>query len=163
VTPTADLVGYRHIPLWLNQDELAELINEIRSIIVSKIDDKPAPDRSLHLLSPIPFPIEEPTQNTSDNSRVGSATSSQLCPTACPTSLESPMAKPKLDGIIIRVSGVRVPPPAWVTKPRLGGVSPWWSTTQRSCPRAIGLAETDAAARLTIGRAHGRTGVACRT
>jgi hypothetical protein len=98
VTPTADLVGYRQIPRWLNQDELAELINEIRSILVPKIDNKPAPDRSLHLPSPILFPIEEPTQDTSDNSRVDSVTSSQLCPTACPTSLESPMAKPKLDG-----------------------------------------------------------------
>jgi hypothetical protein len=48
VTPTADLVGYRQIPRWLNQDELAELINEIRSILVPKIDNKPAPDRSLH-------------------------------------------------------------------------------------------------------------------
>jgi hypothetical protein len=27
---------------------------------VSKLDNKPAPDRSLHLLSPILFPIEEP-------------------------------------------------------------------------------------------------------
>jgi hypothetical protein len=37
----------------------------------------------------------------------------RLRPTACPTGLESPMAKPKRAGIIIRVSGVRVPPPAW--------------------------------------------------
>jgi hypothetical protein len=57
--PTADSVVYRQIPLWLNQDELAELISEICSAIVSKIDNKPAPDRSPHLLSPILFPIGE--------------------------------------------------------------------------------------------------------
>jgi DNA-binding transcriptional ArsR family regulator len=58
--PTADSVGYRQIPLWLNQGELAELIGEVRSAVVSKLDNEPAPDRSLHLLSPILFPIEEP-------------------------------------------------------------------------------------------------------
>src|SRR5262245_48614503 len=57
--PTADSVGYRQIPLWLNQDELAELIGEFRSIIVSKMDNEPAPDRGLYLLSPILFPIEK--------------------------------------------------------------------------------------------------------
>jgi len=35
-----------------------------------------------------------------------------LCPTACPTRPEFPMVKPNQPGIIIRVSGVRVPPPA---------------------------------------------------
>ena len=39
-----------------------------------------------------------------------------LCPTSCPIGPEFLMAKPKLAKIIIRVSGVRVPPPA----PRLG-------------------------------------------
>lgn len=64
--PTTDSVGYRQVPLWLNQDELAELISEVRSIILSKIDNKPAPDRSLHLLSPILFPIEGSPQHTTD-------------------------------------------------------------------------------------------------
>ena len=36
----------------------------------------------------------------------------RLCPTACPTRPEFPMVKPNQPGIIIRVSGVRVPPPA---------------------------------------------------
>jgi DNA-binding transcriptional ArsR family regulator len=55
--PTADSVGYRQVPLWLSQDELAELISQIRSIIVSTMGNKPAPDRSPYLLSPILFPI----------------------------------------------------------------------------------------------------------
>jgi DNA-binding transcriptional ArsR family regulator len=58
--PAADSVGYRQIPLWLSQDELAELISQIRDAIMSKAGNKPAPDRRLHLLSPILFPIEEP-------------------------------------------------------------------------------------------------------
>jgi DNA-binding transcriptional ArsR family regulator len=61
--PTADSVGYRQIPLWLNQDELAALIREIRGIIVSKMDNEPAAGRGLHLLSPILFPIEESPQH----------------------------------------------------------------------------------------------------
>jgi hypothetical protein len=36
----------------------------------------------------------------------------RLCPTACPTDPGFPMAKPDARGIIIRVSWVRVPPPA---------------------------------------------------
>ena len=55
----ADSVGYRQIPLWLNQDELAGLISEVRSAIVSRMDNMPAPDRSPYLLSPILFPAEE--------------------------------------------------------------------------------------------------------
>jgi DNA-binding transcriptional ArsR family regulator len=57
--PTADSVSYRQFPLWLNQDELDELISEIRSAVVSKLDNEPAPDRSPHLLSTILFPTEE--------------------------------------------------------------------------------------------------------
>lgn len=60
--PTADSVGYRQIPLWLSQDELAELISELRRVIASRMDNKPARGRSLHLLSPILFPIEERPQ-----------------------------------------------------------------------------------------------------
>ncbi|MFC4607166.1 hypothetical protein ACFO9E_04935 [Streptomyces maoxianensis] len=60
--PTADSVGYLQVPLWLSHDELAELSSELRSVIASRMDNKPAPDRSLHLLSPILFPIEERPQ-----------------------------------------------------------------------------------------------------
>ena len=60
--PTADSVGYRQIPLWLSRDELAELVGEVRSVIASRMDNEPAADRRLHLLSPILFPIEGPPQ-----------------------------------------------------------------------------------------------------
>jgi len=64
--PTANMVGYRQIPLWLNQEEVAELISEIRGIIVSRMDNKPGPDRGLYLLSPILFPIEELPRDSTD-------------------------------------------------------------------------------------------------
>ena len=63
--PTEDKVGYRQIPLWLSQEELAELIIQIRSILLSRMDNQPAPGRRLHLLSPIVFPIGK-TQATPD-------------------------------------------------------------------------------------------------
>jgi DNA-binding transcriptional ArsR family regulator len=57
--PTADSVSYRQYPMWLNQDELAELIAGLRTAIVSKLDNSPTPDRRPHLLSTILFPTEE--------------------------------------------------------------------------------------------------------
>jgi hypothetical protein len=58
--PTADLVGYRQIPLWLSKDELTELIGQVSDPIMARTTNQPAADRSLHLLSPILFPIEPP-------------------------------------------------------------------------------------------------------
>ena len=66
--PTADSVGYIQVPLWLSQGELAELIAEVRTAIVSRMDNKPTAHRSLHLLSPILFPIEERPQRDRDSS-----------------------------------------------------------------------------------------------
>ncbi|MFD4946043.1 helix-turn-helix domain-containing protein [Streptomyces sp. NPDC058239] len=59
--PMADSVGYRQHALWLSQDELAEMISELRSVIVPRMENEPAPDRAQYLLSPILFPIEEGT------------------------------------------------------------------------------------------------------
>jgi DNA-binding transcriptional ArsR family regulator len=61
--PTQDKVGYRQIPLWLSREELAELISQIRSILVSRMENQPAPGRRLHLLSPIVFPIDNTTSD----------------------------------------------------------------------------------------------------
>ena len=57
--PFADSVGYVQVPLWLSQGELAGLISEVRSALMSRMGNGPAPDRSLYLASPILFPIEE--------------------------------------------------------------------------------------------------------
>jgi hypothetical protein len=61
--PTADLVGYRQIPLWLTRDELAELISQIRSAILPRLGNEPALGRNHYLLSPILFPIGEAPQH----------------------------------------------------------------------------------------------------
>lgn len=70
--PTGDKVGYRQIPLWLSQDELDELISQIRTILVSKMDNQPGPGRRLHLLSPILFPIGNAETNETDFTSTGS-------------------------------------------------------------------------------------------
>jgi AcrR family transcriptional regulator len=57
--PTADSVGYRQHALWLSQDELAEMINDLRRAIVPRMVNEPAPGRTRYLLSPILFPTEE--------------------------------------------------------------------------------------------------------
>ena len=63
--PTADSVGYTQIPIWLSQAELAELIGQVREAILAKVNNQPAPDRTLHLLSPILFPIgQQPRHGT---------------------------------------------------------------------------------------------------
>jgi hypothetical protein len=64
--PTADSVGYRQVPLWLNQDELAELISEGTQCHHVQMDNKPSPDPSPYLLSPILFPVEELPQHGTD-------------------------------------------------------------------------------------------------
>jgi hypothetical protein len=56
--PTEDQIGYRQIPIWINKDELAELISNVQTIVLSKMNNQPAPGRRLYLVSPILFPIE---------------------------------------------------------------------------------------------------------
>jgi DNA-binding transcriptional ArsR family regulator len=70
--PTGDKVGYRQIPLWLSEDELDELISQIRTILVSKMDNQPGPRRRLHLLSPILFPTGNAETNETDLTSKGS-------------------------------------------------------------------------------------------
>jgi hypothetical protein len=60
-------VSYRQFPLWLNQDELAEMISEIRSAVVPRLYNEPAPDRRAYLLSTILFPIEQLPQHRTDD------------------------------------------------------------------------------------------------
>ncbi|MCO6004389.1 helix-turn-helix domain-containing protein [Actinoallomurus purpureus] len=56
--PVADAVGYRQHAIWLSPDERAEMIGELRDVIVSRMAHEPSPDRVRHLLSPILFPAE---------------------------------------------------------------------------------------------------------
>ncbi|MGY0021259.1 helix-turn-helix domain-containing protein [Streptomyces sp. cg35] len=58
--PAGDQVGYRQHAIWLSPAERAELIQELRSVLIRHIGNAPAPDRVRHLISPILFPAEEP-------------------------------------------------------------------------------------------------------
>ncbi len=62
--PTADWVSYIQLPLWLSRDELAELIDEIRTALRARRDNEATPERSPYLISPILFPLEKPAQRT---------------------------------------------------------------------------------------------------
>ena len=57
--PTADSVSYRQYPLWLNEDELAELISQLGSAVLPRLANRPAPGRRAYLLSTILFPTDE--------------------------------------------------------------------------------------------------------
>ncbi len=57
--PTEDLVGYRQHALWLDHEELQQLILELRQVIVPRMTNEPSPGRGRYLLSPILFPVEE--------------------------------------------------------------------------------------------------------
>ncbi|HEX6683685.1 MAG TPA: helix-turn-helix domain-containing protein [Candidatus Limnocylindrales bacterium] len=56
--PMADMVGYVQVPLWLSEEELESMAEQVRAILASKMDNGPAPGRRLHMVSPILFPIE---------------------------------------------------------------------------------------------------------
>jgi len=56
--PFADSVSYRQATLWLRDEELAELIAEIGTAVVSRMKKKPAPDRTPYRASVILFPAE---------------------------------------------------------------------------------------------------------
>jgi DNA-binding transcriptional ArsR family regulator len=56
--PVADQVGYRHIALWLDDDEKADLVEQVVGAIRTKAANGPRPGRRRHVLSPIFFPTE---------------------------------------------------------------------------------------------------------
>ncbi|MDL4820835.1 helix-turn-helix domain-containing protein [Actinomadura opuntiae] len=56
--PAADLVGYRQHAVWLSEEELRELIIEMRAAIAPRLANPASPGRAQYLLSPILFPIE---------------------------------------------------------------------------------------------------------
>ncbi|GIH12983.1 helix-turn-helix domain-containing protein [Rugosimonospora africana] len=62
--PHTDLVGYRQGIAWLSEDELVELIGDVRGLFASRSRNQPAPGRTPRLISLIQFPIEEPPEAT---------------------------------------------------------------------------------------------------
>jgi DNA-binding transcriptional ArsR family regulator len=61
--PVADQVGYRQHTLWLSPAELDELIGELRAAIAPRLANRPSPERTQYLLSPIQFPLEAPSES----------------------------------------------------------------------------------------------------
>jgi DNA-binding transcriptional ArsR family regulator len=57
--PTADQVGYRQGVLWLSPEERTKMIDGLRSVIRTAVDNEPTPDRSPHLVTAIFFPTED--------------------------------------------------------------------------------------------------------
>jgi len=58
--PATDPVGYRQHAIWLDDDELTEMLAELRAAIVPRLHSPPVPGRKRYLLSPILFPSEVP-------------------------------------------------------------------------------------------------------
>ncbi|WP_432970680.1 helix-turn-helix domain-containing protein [Dactylosporangium sp. CA-233914] len=57
--PTADMVGYVQVPLWLSKEEVASMAEQVREMLAAKMDNAPKSGRQLYLLSPILFPIDQ--------------------------------------------------------------------------------------------------------
>lgn len=58
--PVEDLVGYRQHAVWLDRDELLEMISGMRAAIAPMLANEQTPGRTRYLLSPVLFPSEEP-------------------------------------------------------------------------------------------------------
>ncbi|MEU4525385.1 helix-turn-helix domain-containing protein [Amycolatopsis sp. NPDC024027] len=58
--PRVDPVGYQQHAVWLDRDELAALVGELRAAILPRLANPAAPGRARYLLSPILFPSEPP-------------------------------------------------------------------------------------------------------
>ncbi|MEV6261074.1 helix-turn-helix domain-containing protein [Streptomyces sp. NPDC051784] len=56
--PVGDMVGFRQHAMWLNPDELGELIEDLREVIAPRLMLGPAPGRRRHLISPVLFPAD---------------------------------------------------------------------------------------------------------
>ncbi|MBB4933493.1 DNA-binding transcriptional ArsR family regulator [Lipingzhangella halophila] len=61
--PASDGVSYWQGTIWLSQDELAAMVDEIRDAIWSRKANEATPDRAPHLLSTILFPTQRPPED----------------------------------------------------------------------------------------------------
>ncbi len=57
--PTADMVGYVQVPLWLSKEEVSSMAEQVSEMLASRMDNAPESGRQLYLLSPILFPIDQ--------------------------------------------------------------------------------------------------------
>ncbi|MFD6070453.1 MULTISPECIES: helix-turn-helix domain-containing protein [Amycolatopsis] len=59
--PVADSVGYRQGVLWLDEDELAEMVGALGDLLAARARNTPGEGRRAYLLSPIFFPVADPS------------------------------------------------------------------------------------------------------
>ncbi len=57
--PTADGVTYQQVALWLTNEELAELLAELRTAVTARAGRDPGPDRTRRLVSLVVIPSDE--------------------------------------------------------------------------------------------------------
>jgi DNA-binding transcriptional ArsR family regulator len=67
--PTVDQVGYRQGVLWLSPEELTKLVDGLRSVIRTVVDNEPTPDRNPHLVTAIFFPTAQDAPGTQSGNR----------------------------------------------------------------------------------------------
>jgi DNA-binding transcriptional ArsR family regulator len=59
----ADRVGFRQVPLWLNDEEVDELVEELSSVLQSRVDHLPEPGRRRRLFTSVLMPDDRPNQH----------------------------------------------------------------------------------------------------
>ncbi|ADD41583.1 helix-turn-helix domain-containing protein [Stackebrandtia nassauensis] len=65
--PVEDYVGYQQLPLWLSREELHDLVDKFVELIEPLSRNEPTPERGLHMLSPIVFPLQRPPGQASED------------------------------------------------------------------------------------------------
>lgn len=58
--PAADGVGYRQVRLWLTDDELDQLVGDLRGVVAAYVDRERTPERTARLLSTVLMPEPAP-------------------------------------------------------------------------------------------------------
>ena len=70
--PTADMVSYRQVPVWLSAEEKRALYDRLLETIRPYLRQEPTPDRRRHLLAAILFPTHSnPGHRRSEASAAG--------------------------------------------------------------------------------------------
>ncbi|MET1043679.1 MAG: helix-turn-helix domain-containing protein [Microbacteriaceae bacterium] len=62
----ADGVGYREHVLNLTNDELVEMLAELRAVIQARVDNSRTPDRTPRLFGTVSMPVDRPTGDSDD-------------------------------------------------------------------------------------------------
>lgn len=62
-SPTADLVTYQQMAVWMSHDELEEFLTELFAMVRRLREQTPAPGRDRYLFSPVLFPTERSAGN----------------------------------------------------------------------------------------------------